>query len=193
VALSYNATNKYDPIDIPETVKTKGTFLTQARFVVDLMSVPVVTRNGRIRRTADSDDVQVTRFVLTDDKDNVYYASDTSASEVKSGTEQFSGVGVIQHTDTSQVNTSGSATAYGTGGTVQAYGNSTSTGTYHYNEYIPWSQSHPYYEARYTVSFALFDKDGKPVIKNDVKKITLHIIKPNGEQQVEYELKPPKI
>lgn len=51
-----------------------------------------------------------------------------------------------------------------------------------------WPQ---FYKANYVVAFDLFDSNGKPLIKNDVKKITLHILKPYGEEQVDYDLKPP--
>ena len=95
----------------------------------------------------------------------------------------------IKHSGREHSNSTTFATAYGSDGSYAHSTASTQTdSTYTTNEYIPWSESHPYYSTSYTVSFLLFDKDGNALITPKTKKITLHIFTETGEQVVEYDL-----
>ncbi len=99
----------------------------------------------------------------------------------------------VPHRDTTQVNINVQANAYDSNGN-SAYGNGTATGilTHRWYEAVSWSESHPYFSARYTVRFPLFDASGQPFIKADAKSITLHIITPNGEKDATFDLAPKK-
>jgi len=100
----------------------------------------------------------------------------------------------LNHVDTSQTNTNANAYAYDSNGdSGNAFGTGTRTTTRSWTEFVPWSESHPYFSATYNVDFPLFDASGQPLIKTDAKSITLHMITPNGEKQVTYDLQPPKI
>lgn len=192
-AAAYKAANNYDPL--PPRYTRDG-YAKQIHFFVSLVSVPKVGATVfDSNRTAGNDDVQVNKFVLTDDKGNVINPVDTnSAKGVQSGIMDFSGVNSIRHTDTSQTNANANVYAYDSdGNSANAYGTGSRTTTRTWTEYLPWSESHPYFSATYNVDFPLFDANGQPLIKTDVKSITLHIITPNGEKQVTYDLYPPKI
>ena len=192
-AAAYKAANNYDPL--PPRYTHDG-YAKQIHFFVSLVSVPKVGATVfDSNRTAGNDDVQVKKFVLTDDKGNVINPVDTTSAEgVQSGTMDFSGVNSIRHTDTSQTNANANVYAYDSdGNSANAYGTGSRTTTRTWTEYLPWSESHPYFSATYNVDFPLFDANGQPLIKTDAKSITLHIITPNGEKQVTYDLVPPKI
>jgi len=195
-ASAFKATNNYEPLQPPPSGLSSGGYAKQVHFFVSLVSVPkmgasIFDRN----RLAGVDDVQVTKFVLTDDKGNIFDPLDVaSANGVQSGSVDFSGVNRFNHVDTSQTNTNANAYAYDSNGnSVNASGMGTRTTTMNWTEYVPWSESHPYFSATYNVDFPLFDASGQPLIKTDAKSITLHIITPNGEKQVTYDLHPPKI
>jgi hypothetical protein len=68
---------------------------------------------------------------------------------------------ILLRANDSKSDLSDSATAYGAGGFVNAYGSSTSTSTQYSTTYIPWSEDHPYFQQTYRVSFQLFDATGK--------------------------------
>lgn len=175
-ATAYKAANNYDPLP---AYYSDNRFAKKVRFFVSLESDPKVsaTDSGR-NRTADLDDVDVTKFVLTDDKDNVIDPIDVNSVDgVETGTIHFWGTRPSQRVTTSERETS------------SGIHTTTRTRTSH----VRWSVRHPYYFASYNVVFPLFDADGQPLIKTDTKSITLHIITPNGEKQVTYDLNPPKI
>ena len=189
---AYNATNKYEPLPPSQP---GGLFTRAVTFDVLLNSVPKVkTRRFERERRANADDVQVDKFVLTDDKGNVYNSQGSSSAGVQSGMDDFSGISRIYHQETSQVNANSSASIYGNhGGYINGSGTTNGTVTTDWYETIPWSESHPYYSARYTVRFPLFDKDGQPLIRADAKSMTLHIITPNGEKDATFELRPSRV
>ena len=195
-ANAFKATNNYESLQPLTSGLSSGGYAKSVHFFVSLVSVPKVgTRAFDRNRLAGVDDVQVTKFVLTDDKGNILNPLNVaSASGVQSGVIDFSGVNRINHVDTSQTNTDANAYAYDSNGnSVNASGIGTRTTTTNWTEYVPWSESHPYFSATYNVDFPLFDASGQPLIKTEAKSITLHIITPNGEKQVTYDLQPPKI
>lgn len=192
-AAAYEAANNYDPLP-PRYSHDR--FFDQVHFIVSLQSVPKVGKKAFDRnRLADEEDVQVTKFVLTDDKGNVINPlGTTSGNGVQKGVMDFSGTNRLEHTETSQTNENADASAYDlNGNSAYAEGSGTRTTTRTWTQYVPWSESHPYFTATYNVDFPLFDANGQPLIKTDAKSITLHIITPNGEKQVTYDLHPPKI
>lgn len=192
-AAAYKAANNYDPLP-PRYSHDR--FFDQVHFFVSLQSVPKVGEKAFDRnRLADEEDVQVTKFVLTDDKGNVINPlGTTSGNGVQKGVMDFSGTNRLEHTETSQTNENADASAYDSAGnSAYAEGSGTRTTTRTWTQYVPWSESHPYFTATYNVDFPLFDANGQPLIKTDAKSITLHIITPNGEKQVTYDLHPPKI
>lgn len=195
-AAAFKAANNYESLQPLTSGLTNGGYANHVHFFVSLVSVPKVgTRVLDQNRVAGTDDVQVTKFVLTDDKGNILNPLNVdSAGGVQSGAMNFSGVNRFNHVDTSQTNTSANAYAYDSNGdSANAFGTGTRTTTRSWTEYVPWSESHPYFSATYNVDFPLFDASGQPLIKTDAKSITLHIITPNGEKQVIYDLQPPKI
>ena len=193
---AFKATNNYEPLQPILLGLSNGGYAKLIHFSVNLVSVPklgstIFDRN----RLAGVEDVQVTKFVLTDDKGNVLNPLNVASSNgVQSGAMNFSGVNRFNHVDTSQTNANANAYAYDSNGdSVNASGTGTRTTTTNWTEYVPWSESHPYFSATFNVDFPLFDASGQPLIKSDAKSITLHMITPNGEKQVTYNLQPPKI
>ena len=190
---AFKAATNYDPV--PEH-PFGDIFARHVSFLVNLRSVPKVglTVFGR-NRFAGKDDVQVTKFVLTDDKGNVINTEQSnSLNGIQTGSVGFSGVNALPHVNTSQTTSSANVHAFDSNGdSANAYGTGTSTTTQFQTEYIPWSVSRPYYSATYQVIFPLFDAQGQALITRNAKTITLHIITPNGEKQVSYDLHPPKI
>ena len=189
---AYQAASRYEP---PPHGSPTGYYAEVLTFGVILNSVPkVASRRFESERHADAQDVQVDKFVLTDDKGNVIEPiMSNSVNGVESGTMNFSGIRRIPHTDTAQVDVRSTTTVTDPTGLSTIDGTTTGTVTQQWIEKIPWSENHPFYSAKYAVKFPLFDSDGQPLIKADAKSITLHIITPNGEKAVTYDLKPPKI
>ena len=187
---TYRAACEYTTPNIPEGVRTEGTSVSTLEFRVVLESAPRLAKYRWQRdRLADEEDVKVRKFVLSDDKGSNYEAEEGSASgSESSGIMTFSGVSVIPHTEDTTSRATATGSVYGSGGyaygSATAYGTSTSTRY----AYIPWSESHPYYQAKYSARFSLFGKDGRPRITQDVREITLRIVTENGEQDVTYTL-----
>lgn len=176
--------------------RPQGAYEINVAFFVVLKSVPKVKSSlFGSSRSANEADVTVTKFVLTDDKGNVIVPEMSDLiSGIQSGTQTFSGTKHIYHTDSDAVNLNTETTTHNTGTwPTNTSGSINGTISQHWIERIPWSESHPYYSAIYTVQFPLFGSDGQPLIRADTKSITLHIITPNGEKAVTYELRPPKI
>jgi hypothetical protein len=181
IVRSYQASANYKPFDLPADLRANGSFLKTINFFIDLESTPRM-RGNRVRGDAAPDDVNVTNAVVTDDQGETIFPLSNKPLTSNSGEINYSGVDVVPQTVTQR----STASATGSGGYASATGFSTVT----YNSLIPWSEDHPYYEASYVVVFPLFDDKGEPLIRDNAKKITLHIIRPVGEQQVEYDLKP---
>lgn len=193
---AYLAASNYEPLP-PR--RPSGVFESDIIFFVMLKSVPSVKRSiFDHARSADEDDVTVTKFVLTDDKGEVLFPENTrSVGGVQSGMDHFWGTHQIQHHDTENVQVNTDSTTNPPVGNgywpTETTGTATGTVTHNWTEAIPWSEDHPYYSATYNIQFPLFGADGQPLIKADVKSITLHMITPNGEKDVTYDLKSPKI
>lgn len=197
---SYRAASKYETLRIPDFLRKSGGHLNTLDFEVVLTSapkLPQVAQNGIVWsgfKAADEADVRVEKFVLSDDRDHFFEANEGATSGTdSSGSVTESGISAIpKYTEVTNANVSVSANAYGTGGHsyAQAYGYGSATSTRF--EYVPWSQQHPYFQARYRVCFSLFDKDGKPRISRDAKEIVLRIVTANGEQDVTYLLTVPQ-
>ena len=192
-AMEYDSATKYEDSRVPKKLTTEGYFARDVKFDVLVTSVPKVARNRfQHNKNADDADVHVIKFVLSDDLGNNYAAIEGSAeAKDTSGTMTFTGKRAHTTYGQSQTNSTASGTATGPGGTAYgtAYGSSNST--YTQTEYIPWSVTKPYYQARYIVSFSLFDAGGHARIGPDVKKLTLHIVNGTGELTAVYPLKPP--
>lgn len=183
VASALDAVNNYEAMDNEDAYEKSGTYMDTISFAVSLVSI----------NRAESADVDVRRFVLTDDKNDVLTPSEDTSSGVKRGTRTTSGVTAYRTRHTAHVDSTSTAHAYGSdGSSADGFGSGESTVTYTTTQYVPWTESHPYYEASYSVSFPMFDASGKPTIALDAKHITLHIITPNGEKDADYDLNPPK-
>jgi hypothetical protein len=197
ITASYQSAANFVPLDVPD-YKTNGLYFHEAQFNITLCSTPKVGTNiwtgaASVTRTASPDDVAVTKFVLTDDSGAVIFPVGSSSQGVSTGDMQFSGTAVIPHADTQRTNSTATVNAYGSdGSSATASGYGTSTTTTLYNQYIPWSVSHPYYEANYSVTFPLFDANGNPLVTDAAKSVTLHMITPNGEMDTTYNLNPVK-
>jgi hypothetical protein len=107
---------------------------------------------------------------------------------VTSGEITYSGVSAKVTTEHATAEGRATGTAYGPAGTTTATATATGWAQAVRTEYIPWSATRPYYQARYSVRFATVGTGGSPRITADVKELTLHIITPNGEQSVTYKL-----
>lgn len=204
----FRASNTYEKQPFAPDAFKEGGFFTRLDFLLYLVSEPKVDFRGgkaaayisaaaggtptmEVVGDANPKEVQVLKVVLTDDQGNVYHAERTEGS-AEERTTTFRGVNVNRTTGTASTTSSAYGSAYGAGGYVygSAYGSSQSTVTI--NEFVPYSEKHPYYEATYKVSFPLFTPDGKPIIKAGVKELTLHIITEAGEMSVKYKLPVPK-
>jgi hypothetical protein len=193
--LAFNAEAQYKPLNLPPGVDEQhNAFAKTLEFGVVLESFPNVQRNGKMRREAHEQDVIATRFVLTDDQGHVFEATHSEPmTEVQSGIQSNQGVAAVPRFGSSSTSTSMSANASGSSGSAFGYGSETSISSYYSTDYIPWSQSHPYYMASYRVSFPVFGADGQPLFTRTTKRITLHILTESGERAVDYDLKPPKL
>ncbi len=182
--LAFNAANHYDPVDIPASVMSGGTYVHTLTFYVVLHSIVKVDYGFWYTVHEPSPaDVQVEKFVLTDDKGDMIVGngswSDSAPSEPDtSEASGMPGLGVGQG-------------AAGPEAAVAAFGYGDQAASYPWFSYSPLSPGQPYYSATYRVSFAQFGPDGKPLIKKDAHKMTLHMVKPNGELAVDFDLNPP--
>lgn len=197
-ALVYTDVNNYQTVDLhlPPTYKTSGVHYKFVVFHVVLISASS-WRPGLfapVTRNASADDVNITRFALTDDQGNVLGA--TAVDPSKSGGGSVTIGGVTPETTHVQGNTNGFSngsawdnqgdTAYGTG----TYNSSTS---YSITTYHQWTAQEPYYYAVYDVEFPLFDDKGEPLVPKTTKSLILHMVKPNGEEDATFDLHAPKI
>lgn len=196
IALSYNAATRYEANPVSEKIRREGVTVPTIDFQVWLESKPKIGRwKWSKSRNADEDDVRATKFVLSDDKGNNFEAQPgATVGDDASGVMHFSGTAVVPHSSETTSQSSATASAYGSNG-AWASGSGTAYGTSRttWNEYHPWTADRPYYASRYFVSFSNFDDNGRPIIGPDVRKITLRIITPNGEQDVQFDLKAPKV
>ena len=168
--VAYRASSLYENNKIPEEYQQSGLHMKVLMFEVHLTSVPRPAQFiWEQNKDADAADVKVVKFVLSDDKDHNYTAEGGSTQgKDSSGSMNFSGI--------TSVPTIGSiSTGY-------------FTSTFSQVSYIPWSKQAPYYQAKYIARFSLFDEDGQPRIKSDVKQITLHVITESGELSAIYKL-----
>lgn len=188
LARAYRAAAAYEPLKVDEDVRRNGTFLTAVEFEVSLVSMPRA-------KGADKGDVDVEKFVLTDDRGRIIQPAEAvTTSPVYQGTVTYSGVTAVSETvDATTValaTTTDVKTEDGKTTSVTTTGESTTTQVR--TEYKPWSADYPYYSAKYTVRFPLFDADGRPLVTRETKAITLHIITGTGERIAEYKLSPSK-
>ncbi len=188
VARSYRAAAAYEPLKVDDKILRDGTFLTAVEFEVSLVSMP----RGQ---WAAQGDVAVEKFVLTDDRGRIIQPAEAvTTSPVYQGTVTHSSVTAVSETvDATTValaTTTDVKTEDGKTTSVTTTGESTSTQVR--TEYRPWSADYPYYSAKYTVRFPLFDTVGRPLVTRETKTITLHIITGTGERIAAYKLAPPK-
>ena len=212
---AFQAARMYTPQNIQEGHRTDWVVVDSLDFEVLLTSVPKIKETGasqgrrvgaaiaaigggtsnptgieyELKTQADERDVKVLKFVLSDDRGNNYDAeSGAAAGQDTSGQMTSSGTNIIPQTITQNSSWTATGSAYGSGGYATARANGYGTSTYTMQQYVPWSTTNPYYQARYSVRFSLFDEDGKARIGPGVKEITLRIITENGEQDVVYKL-----
>lgn len=212
---AYQAGRMYTPLNIPEEYRTGGCHVNDLVFDLILTSVPKIKptaeSQGRVwgaviaaiggaardpggveyevAAQADERDVKVLKFVLSDDQGHNYDAqAEAVTGQDTSGQMTSSGTNIIPQTVTQNSSFTATGSAYGSGGYATARATGHGTSTYTMQQYIPWSTTNPYYQARYRVRFSLFDEDGKARIGPSVKEITLRIITENGEQDVVYKL-----
>lgn len=187
---AYNKRRLYEKLDIPDTYTANGACVTMLVFAVTLQSMP---RHGRFiwekNKAADEGDVQVEKFVLTDDLGTILESKPgATSSEASSGSVTFSGVRPLLSTGRIQTNSTVSGTVSSPNGTASVSGFGSAYSTYSRTQYVPWSESAPYYVSKYVVKFSLFDNDGKPLLRPETKTITLHIINRNGEMEATFKL-----
>ena len=219
---AYNAARMYTPLNMPKERQTDGnvTITGFLDFDVVLTSVPKIKETGasagrrlgaaiaaiaggtssptgveyELRTQANEQDVKVLKFVLSDDQGHNYEAeAGATTGQDNPGQMTSSGTNIIPQTVTQNSSFTATGSAYGSGGYATATATGYGTSTYTVQQYIPWSTTNPYYQARYSVRFSLFDEDGKARIGPSVKEITLRIITENGEQDVVYKLPKEKV
>jgi hypothetical protein len=209
---SYRSERLYEKSSLPGYLATQGGFSKELQFQVALVSQPKIGRDDtssilaalagavnptnaakyaaqvpeRVLAEADATEVRAVKFVLSDDKGNNYAAE--AEGQESAGTMTFSGVNPTQKTTEVNTNATASANAVGTGGYATATANVYARSVYTQTEYVPYTSDHPYYQARYTVRFPLFDEKGHTRITADVKELTLRIITEKGEMNVIYKL-----
>lgn len=188
VTRSYEAAAAYEPLAADENVLRVGTYAETMEFEVSLVSIP------RARWAAEGD-VNVEKFVLTDDQGRIIKPLETvTVSPVYQGTVTHSGVTAVSETvegvAVALATTTNTTTTDGTTTTSTTTGEQKST--YTRTEYKPWTADYPYYSAKYSVKFPLFDAAGQPHVTRNTRKLTLHILTGTGERVVKYKLSTPK-
>ncbi|HEY3330800.1 MAG TPA: hypothetical protein VGK19_12305 [Capsulimonadaceae bacterium] len=178
---SYRASANYKPLELVDSVRQRGLFLRSLDFDIHLVSTPRI-KQGHVKKDGTYDDVNVTNVVVTDDTGVTLFPLDKLNTDSQAGKTVVKGEDLVTSTVTKRSNSH----TRGHKGDSDTDSQSTTT----YQRIVPWSETHPYFEASYKVSFALFDEKGEPLIRDNAKKLILHIIRPVGEQQVEYDLKP---
>lgn len=86
----------------------------------------------------------------------------------------------------STTNTSASASAYGSGGYAYGTANGTSTTVTTYHEYR--EEGYTWYHGDFLVRFKIVDEDGKPLITDKDKEMTLLVIYGESERKATYKL-----
>lgn len=188
IAQAYRAATVYEPFKADENILRDGTYLSAIEFEVELVSMPRA-------RWAEHGDVDVEKFVLTDDQGQIIKPLEALTTEpVYQGTVTRSGVTAVSETVDATTVALATTTSVQTedGKTTTSTTTGEATTTQVRTEYKPWSADYPYYSAKYTVRFPLFGPNGNPLVTRDTKKLTLHIITGTGERIAEYKLSPPK-
>ncbi len=170
---AYQAASLYTTDKQLQTLETTGAIVQQLEFTIHLTSVPHIARwIWQKNKKANPGDVTVIKFVLSDDHNHFFTATSDALSHVETkGSISFSGVTPVH--SFSNVNVSGDYNY---------------SATFNRTDFVPWTVAKPYYSANYHVYFPLFDKNGMPRIKSDVKKLTLHIITQTGELDANFTL-----
>ena len=190
---AYTAKTRYEPYSVAPEYLDGGMYMKSIQFDVLLTDVPKVPKwRWQHYDAADPVNVKAIRFVLENDKGTLIQSETGSLdTSTTSGEMRFSRVRSIPNTSTTRTTYDARASVTGSGGYAYGYGSGSSTSTSTWYSYHAWSETHPYYQARYNVEFPLFGADGRAFIGPDTKKFILHIVMANGEQQVEYKL--PKV
>lgn len=187
---AYTAKTRYEPYSVAPEYLEGGMYMTSLQFDVLLTDVPKVPKwRWQHYDAADPVNVKAIRFVLENDKGTLIQSETGSLdTSTTSGEMRFSRVRSIPNTSTTRTTYDARASVTGSGGYAYGYGSGSSTSTSTWYSYHAWTETHPYYQARYNVEFPLFGADGRAIIGPETKKFILHIVLANGEQQVEYKL-----
>lgn len=156
----------YDPdISSPEYVK-RGIFWPYLDFYVSLGSLAKdeVTLLGTIHHLADTETLNIQKFVLEDDQGHLYGVVPSQAD-----------LGVLTRPMNVSTEQLLAPTSF-----ITDYDFAPHAATVNEAD-IGTVANHTY-----RVRFPLFSKDGKAVINRNCKKIELHMISESGEQVVEY-------
>lgn len=159
------------------------------RFFANLYAWPGVSEwDSSINRAANPRDVREVRFVLIVDGDedrpvHPLVRPSPSGEATLDGSVTIPEVHTVQGSST----TTSSARASGSGGWVSAYGTSTTTSTVTYVSHRV--MGYEAFNAQYVLEFPLYDKTGRPHVTPASKRLTLKIVRWNGEHSADFNLK----
>lgn len=159
------------------------------RFFANLYAWPGMSEwDGSINRAANPRDVRDVKFVLIVDGDEDHAIHPLVRPTPESEATIDGSVTIPEvNTITGSSTTNSTATAYGSGGWASGSGTSrtTSTVTYVTHRVMGFDA----YNAQYSLEFPLFDSKGRAYVTSETKKLTLKIVRWNGEHSADFILK----
>jgi hypothetical protein len=188
---SYNAAREYAPADkvaelkrelIPERNQTIGTIY----FYTSITLMPMFAGGyGRVSRHADPNDLKDVKVVLKVG-DRILQPEGGHPGNLLQSSGSATNSFVIPRYQYSTTTSSASGSAYGSGGYAYgtAYGKSTTVTTYHEYREEGWS----WYHGDFFVGFKIVGEDGKPLINEKDKEMTLLVIYGESEREAKYKL-----
>jgi hypothetical protein len=160
-------------------------------FVADLYAWPGINEyDNSINRAANERDVRDVKFVLLIDGDESHPLH-PGAKPTETGATRYDGTVTIPEYRTVYGTSNTNASAVGSGGWARA--NATTTSTVNYVDFSVSGYSA--YQATYRLMFSITDKDGKPLVTDKTKELTLIVVRENGEHRAKFRLAnytPPK-
>ena len=189
---AFNSAHEYAPAEKVDELKAKAIPTSAQRFdtVYFYTTITLMPQfaggYGRISRYANPDDLKDVKVVLRVGKNKILQPIGGHPGNLLQSSGSATSAYELPQYTYSKTNSSASGSAYGSGGYAYGTATGTSTTVTTYHEYH--EEGYDWYHGEFFVGFKIIDKDGKPLITDKDKDMTLLVIYGNSERQAKYKL-----
>ena len=200
---AFRAATLYEPVNVPDEVRTRGHVVSELRFEVRLTSIPKSSQSRR----ASSSQFAAALASLADSKkkgenkaapaikETVVIPGDAAdvrvVKFVLSDDKGRAFPGVVEASEDASATVRIPLVRPARDGEDGAASETNADGEEVPAGHVLFFENHKVHRMGYTVAFSLFDEHGQARVRPDAKQLILHIITENGEQVVSYDLRKP--